>query len=218
MLSIGAGAERQALALIERLGTRNVVRAREDVQARGARRRSARSRSGCRCATSRRSQEAVPGRRVRGAAGRDRAVQDPRRRRARPKRRCSASATATRELSPFALAEGRFIDQRDELRPRAGLRDRGRRPPRSVRRRPRARQGRQDQRRLVRGRSACSRARPTAVSAAVQGVAVVVDRARDLHPVHDRAAQARPRPAEVAAVGDRRPARARRRRPARPAR
>ena len=72
MLSIGAGAERQALALIERLGTRNVVVRGKDVQARRARGDPQEVASASRRATSRRSRRPCRASLVRGAAGRDR--------------------------------------------------------------------------------------------------------------------------------------------------
>ena len=80
MLSIGAGAEKQALALIDRLGTRNVVvrgKTFKPEELEEIRKKS--------LGLSQRDveaiEEAVPGVAVRGAAHRDRAVQDPRRRR-----------------------------------------------------------------------------------------------------------------------------------------
>ena len=114
MLSIGAGAERQALALIDRLGTRNVVvrgktfkpEELEEIRKKSlglSQRDVAGDRGG------------DPRRDVRRAEDRDRPVQDPRRRAARPPRPCTASAIATARSRRFALAEGRFLDAGDEL-------------------------------------------------------------------------------------------------------
>ena len=80
MLSIGAGAEKQALALIDRLGTRNVVirgKTFKPEELQEIRKKSV----GLSQRDIEAIEEAVPGVVVRRAARRDRAVQDPRRRR-----------------------------------------------------------------------------------------------------------------------------------------
>ena len=97
----------------------------------------------------------------------------------RPRRQVYGVGHRHRDVTPFALAEGRFLDARRRDAPRAGLRDR-RRACGATCSAPTRRSARTSRSTTCGARSsACSRPRPTA-SAHVQGVAVVVDRARDL--------------------------------------
>jgi putative ABC transport system permease protein len=113
MLSIGAGAERQALAMIERLGLRNVlVRARtfKDDELQEIRRRSPGVSSRDAAAIA----EAVPG--VRLVAPRIRI--DPYKVLAAPGRAVDVTvygvSAAQAELAHLAVVEGRFLDALDE--------------------------------------------------------------------------------------------------------
>ena len=214
MLSIGAGAETQALALIDRLGTRNVVV--RGKQFKPEELEEIRKKS---IGLSQRDveaiQEAVPG--VAFAAPKIEIE---------PYKIIAAGAQDDRAVSTAsAIATARSRRSRS---PRAASSTRRRDPPRAgrvigagVRRDlfgadPALGQRRQDQRRLVRGhRRARARARRRHGGA---GRAGVVDRARDLPAVHDRAAQARSRSDEGAARRDRRAARRARARRPRPAR
>ncbi len=160
MMSIGAGAERQALASIERLGLRNVlVRAKtfKDERAEGdppevARRLAARRRRDLRSGPGRRpGRPAHPHRPLQG----DLAVGQERRRRGLrrdpPPRRSRPSRSGRGALPRSARRE----------RPRPGLRDRARGAARSLRLRPGGGAAGEGQRRLAGGgRRARRRSRP----------------------------------------------------------
>ena len=214
MLSIGAGAEKQALALIDRLGTRNVVvrsKTFKPDELEEIRKKS--------LGLSQRDveaiEEAVPG--VSFAA--PRIEIEPYKilaAGAKTKAQVFGVGHRHREVTPFALAEGRFLDVRDEKHHAqvcvigAGVR-----------------------RDLFGADPALGRdVKINDVWCEVIGVLApepgaghrgpgrggLVDGARDLPAVHDRAAQARSRSAEVAARRDRRAPRTARRPPPRPAR
>ena len=141
MLSIGAGAEREALALIDAMGLRNVIVRAKDPERENDRQEMRRKSPGLASTGRARHPRGRPGCRERGLRGAGGDLEGPFRHGAGRSRRCKACPTTSRASMPVALREGRFFDRKDEetyAPPSCVIGSRGAARPLRVRGRPRA--------------------------------------------------------------------------------